>query len=168
MKINITDYLITMKVFNSTTTSESKNYLILIDALRETSKRLSRENTKYQWGHMGQCNAGQLIQTITGMSSFEIAESAQFKLDEWSEHANDYCSEYGCRVEDIFQEVEKIGMTHHDIVMLENLSDRSVLENLKGGFRHLKKNVKEDVVSYMESFADLLEKKQRFSQTATT
>ena len=59
-------------------------------------------------------------------------------------------------------------MTHHDIVMLENLSDRSVLENLKGGFRHLKKNVKEDVVSYMESFADLLEKKQRFSQTATT
>ena len=59
-----------MKVFNSTTTSESKNYLILIDALRETSKRLSRENAKYQWGHMGQCNAGQLIQTITGMSSF--------------------------------------------------------------------------------------------------
>ena len=50
------------------------------------SHRLSQEDVDYQWGHMGQCNAGHLIQTITGMSSYEIVESIDFHMDEWSEH----------------------------------------------------------------------------------
>jgi hypothetical protein len=40
---------------------------------------------------------------------------------------------------------------------LENLSDRKILENLNGGFRHLQRNRREDVIEYMRSFADLLE-----------
>lgn len=130
----------------------------LIDALRETSSRLSNDNVDYQWGHMGQCNAGHLIQTITGMSSFEIVESIDFQLDEWSEHAIDYCSKTGCKVDDIFLTIEKYGMTHEDIVKLENLSDRKVLDNLVGGFRHLSRNNRLDVIDYMNSFANLLEK----------
>ena len=49
-------------------------------------------------------------------------------------------------------------MTHEDIVNLENLSDRKVLDNLEGGFRYLERNNRIDVVDYMNSFADLLEK----------
>ena len=142
----------------STTINKNKSFITLIDALRTTSKKLSQENVQYQWGHMGQCNAGHLIQTITGMSSFEIAGAADFELDQWSEHAHDYCSDSGCKVEEIFHQLQKIGMTHQDVVMLENLSDRKVLENLEGGFRYLRKNLKADVISYMESYADLLEK----------
>ncbi len=93
------------------------------------------------------------------MSSFELVESIDFNMDEWSEHATDYCSKSGCKVDDIFQAVEKLGMTHHDIIRLENLSDRKVLENLEGGYRPLQKNQKDDVISYMESYADLLERK---------
>ena len=144
---------------NSHSTSSSKNHHFLIQALRTTSCRLEDENVKYQWGHMGQCNAGHLIQTLTGMSSFEIVESVDFKLDEWSEHAFDYCSKTGCKVDDIFITIEKHGMSHKDIVNLENLTDRDVLENLDGGFRYLERNNKEDVVAYMRSFADLLENK---------
>lgn len=129
----------------------------LIDALRQTSKRLSNEDVKYQWGHMGQCNAGHLIQTLTGMSSFEIVESIGFELDEWSEHAIDYCSKTGCKVDDIFLSIEKHGMSHEDIVKLENLSDRNVLNNLEGGFRHLARNNRVDVIEYMNSYANLLE-----------
>jgi hypothetical protein len=129
----------------------------LIDALRITSKRLENEDVQYQWGHMGQCNAGHLIQTLTGMSSFEIVESVDFQLDEWSEHAVDYCSCTGNKVDDIFLSIEKQGLTHSDIVKLENLSDRKVLENLDGGFRYLERNRREHVVEYMRSFADLLE-----------
>jgi hypothetical protein len=106
---------------------------------------------------MGQCNAGHLIQTLTGMSSFEIVESIDFQLDEWSEHATDYCSNTGCKVDDIFLTIEKHGMSHEDIVKLENLSDRKVLDNLDGGFRHLERNNRYDVIDYMKSFADLLE-----------
>ena len=109
---------------------------------------------------MGQCNAGHLIQTLTGMSSFEIVESIDFQLDEWSEHATDYCSKTGCKVDDIFLTIEQHGMTHEDIVKLENLSDRKVLDNLTGGFRHLERNNRNDVIDYMNSFADLLEKSE--------
>ena len=142
----------------SHTTNKDKTKRFLIDALRQTSNRLLDDQVEYQWGHMGQCNAGHLIQTLTGLSSFEIVESIDFQLDEWSEHAIDYCSNTGCKVDDIFLTIEKHGMTHEDIVKLENLSDRKVLNNLDGGFRHLERNNRNDVIDYMNSFADLLEK----------
>ena len=49
-------------------------------------------------------------------------------------------------------------MSHSDIVKLENLSDKRILQNLNGGFRYLRRNVKQDVIEYMRSFADLIEK----------
>ena len=147
-----------MRSRNSHTTNKEKTKRFLIDALRQTSNRLLDDQVEYQWGHMGQCNAGHLIQTLTGLSSFEIVKSIDFQLDEWSEHAIDYCSNTGCKVDDIFLTIEKHGMTHEDIVKLENLSDRKVLNNLDGGFRHLERNNRNDVIDYMNSFADLLEK----------
>ena len=147
-----------MRTNNSFSTNSDHSKRFLINALRETSRRLLDDSVEYQWGHMGQCNAGHLIQTITGMSSYEIVKSIDFQLNEWSEHATDYCSKTGCKVDDIFLTIEKHGMTHADIVKLENLSDRKVLDNLEGGFRHLKRNNRLDVMEYMNSFADLLEK----------
>ena len=149
-----------MTIHLSETRNDSKNYRTLIDALRSTSKRLSQEGVEYQWGHMGQCNAGHLIQTVTGMDSFEIVQSVDFQLDEWSEHATDYCSCTGSKVDDIFLTMERYGMSHSDIVKLENLSDKAILDNLNGGFRYLRRNVREDVIEYMRSFADLLESAQ--------
>ncbi|MDC1309834.1 hypothetical protein [Candidatus Seribacter sulfatis] len=146
-----------MKNTRTHTINKSFTNRFLIDALRETSKRLDQEDVQYQWGHMGQCNAGHLIQTLTGMSSLEIVESVDFQLDEWSEHAIDYCSCTGNKVDDIFLFIEKHGLSHSDIVQLENLSDRKVLGNLNGGFRYLERNRREHVVEYMLSFADLLE-----------
>ena len=147
-----------MRSRNSHTSNKDKTKRFLIDALRQTSNRLLDDQVEYQWGHMGQCNAGHLIQTLTGLSSFEIVKSIDFQLDEWSEHAIDYCSNTGCKVDDIFLTIEKHGMTHEDIVKLENLSDRKVLNNLDGGFRHLERNNRNHVIDYMNSFADLLEK----------
>lgn len=146
---------------NSFSINQDNSKKFLIDALRETTKRLSDKDVEYQWGHMGQCNAGHLIQTITGMTSFEIVESIDFQLDEWSEHAVDYCSKTGCKVDDIFLTIEQHGMTHQDIVKLENLSDRKILDNLDGGFRHLERNNRTDVIDYMNSYADLLENKEQ-------
>jgi hypothetical protein len=39
------------------------------------------------------------------------------------------------------------------------LTDREVLNHLPGGFRWLKRNVREDVIIYFEAFANLLEEK---------
>ena len=146
-----------MRHTDTQTFDPSTSRSFLVDALRATSERLEKEDTKYQWGHMGQCNAGHLIQTVTGMDSFEIVQSVDFQLDEWSEHATDYCSCTGSKVDDIFLTMERYGMSHSDIVKLENLSDKAILDNLSGGFRYLRRNIREDVIEYMRSFADLLE-----------
>ena len=61
-------------------------------------------------------------------------------------------------MEDLFRAIESHGMPHSDIVHLENLSDKKVLDNLEGGFRYLRRNFKEDIVDYMRSFDDLIEK----------
>ena len=156
--MGFTDYLMLMNNSDTYSINSQNTKLVLIDALRQTSDRLEQPDVEYQWGHMGRCNAGHLIQTLTGMSSFEIVESIDFELDEWSEHAVDYCSKTGCKVDDIFITIERYGVTHEDIVKLEYLSDRRVLDNLDGGFRYLQRNDRQDVVAYMRSYADLLEK----------
>lgn len=53
----------------------------------------------------------------------------------------------------------EIGLTPTDIHHLEYLSDKSVLKNLPGGFRWLRRNRREDAVAYFEAFADSLENK---------
>ena len=51
------------------------------------------------------------------------------------------------------------GLTPTDIHNIEYLQDRDVLDRLPGGFRWLKRNQRDDVVAYFETFATLLEDK---------
>jgi hypothetical protein len=135
----------------------TKNKLELITALRETVNRLS-QGAKYEWGHMGRCNCGHLLQTITTMSDYEIAQSIDFELAEWSEYAQDYCPGSGHKVEDLFTTLQNVGFTREDVIHLENLSDTRVLNRLEGGRRYLRRNQVEDVTLYMVTLADMLEK----------
>ena len=59
----------------------------------------------------------------------------------------------------LISKLQGIGLTPSDIHNLEYLDNREVLEHLPGGFRWLKKNTREDVILYFETFADLLEEK---------
>ncbi len=76
---------------------------------------------------------------------------------EWTEIAEEYCGISNAPAYLLVSELEKLGLTPTDIHNLEYLEDRKVLEQLPGGFRWLKKNVREDVVVYFETFAMLLE-----------
>ncbi len=53
-----------------------------------------------------------------------------------------------------------LGLTPADIHNIEYLQDKEVLNALPGGFRWLKRNVREDVIVYFETFANVLEEKQ--------
>jgi hypothetical protein len=55
--------------------------------------------------------------------------------------------------------LQKIGLTPSDIHCIEYLQDKQVLDRLPGGFRWLKRNVREDVILYMETMAEMLEEK---------
>ena len=73
----------------------------LIRALKSTAKALDNGH-QYEWGHMGRCNVGCLVQNLTGKSDVEIAKTVDFELDEWSEYANDYCNRTNTKFDDLF------------------------------------------------------------------
>ncbi len=128
----------------------------LIEALREAAGRL-REGATYAWGNHGACNCGHLLQVITPLSRQEIMSYAQTGIGEWTELAEDYCGVTNAPVDLLLSKLSEVGLTPSDVHHLEYLDNREVLENLPGGFRWLKKNERQDVITYFETFADMLE-----------
>lgn len=131
---------------------------ILVDALRETANRLKNGAT-YAWGNHGACNCGNLLQVITPLSRQDIMGFAQTGIGEWTELSVEFCETSNAPVDLLVSKLQAIGLTPSDIHNLEYLDNREVLEHLPGGFRWMEKNVREDVILYFETFADLLEEK---------
>lgn len=130
----------------------------LIRALRETARRLEN-GADYAWGHHGACNCGNLLQVITRLSKEEIIRFARTGFGEWTELAEDYCGVANTPVDLLISELQNLGLTPTDIHNLEYLQDKSVLEKLPSGFRWLRRNVREEVIVYFQTFANVLEEK---------
>lgn len=130
----------------------------LIDALRNTADKL-RQGADYAWGNHGACNCGNLLQSITTLTKKEILQHAHTGIGEWTELAVEYCGETNAPVSLLIHKLEGVGLTPTDIHNIEYLEDQQVLKALPGGFRWLKKNLREDVILYFETFAWLLEDK---------
>lgn len=128
----------------------------LIAALRTTATRL-KNGAPYAWGNHGACNCGNLLQVITDLSKEEILTYAHSGIGEWTELAEDYCGVTNAPVSLLLKKLQDAGLTPTDIHHLEYLDDRQVLNALPGGFRWLKRNQREDVILYFETFARLLE-----------
>lgn len=130
--------------------------ILLVEALRETAARL-RNGAHYAWGNHGACNCGNLTQVVTKLSKEEILAYAHTGIGEWTELAEDYCGITNAPAGLLITKLQEIGLTPSDIHNLEYLEDKAVLQRLPGGFRWLQRNVREDVIVYFETFADLLE-----------
>lgn len=133
----------------------AKHHPNLISALRETACRLE-SGARYEWGHMGRCNCGHLVQSLTEMTDVEIVKSIDFEVSEWSEHAQDYCEGTTRKVDELFDTLEQVGFSRQDVMNLEYLSDQDVLRRLDPEKRYLKKNQAADVSLYMRTLADKL------------
>ncbi len=130
--------------------------LPLIEALRMTAQRLQK-GAPYAWGNHGTCNCGNLLQVVTQLSDKEILTYAQTGIGEWTELAEDFCHVTNAPVNLLLSKLQNLGLTPTDIHNLEYLEDKTVLAALPGGFRWLKRNVRNDVIVYFETFAQLLE-----------
>ena len=128
----------------------------LINALRKTANNL-KKGAPYQWGHMGGCNCGNLAQELTKLSKDEIHRYAMQRYGDWNEQVEDYCSTSQMPIDLLISEMLGAGLTLEDLKHLERLDDREILAQLPPEKRHLKHNVREDVVCYMNTWADLLE-----------
>jgi hypothetical protein len=130
----------------------------LIEALRETAKRL-KDGVHYAWGNHGSCNCGNLLQVVTQLESKEILQYSRTGTGEWTELAIDFCPVSEAPVDLLINKLQHIGLTPSDIHCIEYLEDKNVLNQLPGGFRWLRRNVREDVIVYMETMANMLEEK---------
>ncbi|QOI97821.1 MAG: hypothetical protein HRU69_10125 [Flammeovirgaceae bacterium] len=128
----------------------------VIDILRKTAEAL-RKSTAYQWGHMGLCNCGFLAQQITRLRKDEIHRMAMQRHGDWTEQLNDYCPASGLPMDELIATVLKFGFDIDDLKHLERLSGPSVKRNLPNARRNLSFNVKDDVICYLEAWADQLE-----------
>lgn len=136
----------------------------LPNLLRTTATRLE-EGAQYEWGHMGRCNCGHLVQTLTSLDSRQIAEKVNHQLDEWTEHAQTYCQQTGSPVDEIFEELAKVGFSHKDVMALEHLNDSRVLKHLGNKGVKLRRNQRQDVSLYMRTLAEVIEKEKELVST---
>ena len=136
----------------------AKATIELINALRETASRL-RSGAHYAWGHHGACNCGNLVQVVTRFTEGEILRYAHTGIGEWTEMTEEFCPVTNAPLTLVITKLEEIGLTPSDIHHIEYLSDKTVLKNLPGSFRWLKRNKREDAIEYFEAFANLLEDK---------
>ncbi|HTE26775.1 hypothetical protein [Flavitalea sp.] len=131
---------------------------ILVGGLRTAANNL-RSGAFYAWGHHGACNCGHLLQVVTRLSKEEIQSYAHTGYGEWTEIVEESCAVTGIPLGLLITELRSMGLTNIDIHNLEYLEDSAVLNNLPGGFRWLKRNQREDVIVYFETYANMLEEK---------
>ena len=134
--------------------------LKIIDALRKTANQL-QNGSRYEWGHMGSCNCGNLAQTVTTFSRAEIQKYALEKRGDWNEQLIDYCPTSGFPMDLIIEKMIDFGFSKQDLRHLEWLSDTEIVaEVLKdNNISHLSRNSKSDTILYMKTWANLLEDK---------
>jgi hypothetical protein len=105
---------------------------------------------------MDRCNCGHLVQTLMDMTDIEIVQSVDYQLDEWTEHAKDYCAGSRAKVQDLFDTLKNFGLSPDDMRHLEHLSDKWILNRI-GRKGPLRRNAVGDVTLNMTAMAGVLE-----------
>lgn len=127
----------------------------VIGALRKTAANL-REQSSYQWGHMGACNCGNLAQVLTPFTKSEIHKWALASREgDWNDMLDAYCTDTNLPIDMVISAMLNEGFSTSDLKNLEYLSDHKVLK--KCNVLYLNKNVKDDVILYLEAWASILE-----------
>jgi len=151
----------------------------LVVALRETAARLRSPDATYRWSHFGHCNCGHLAQTMTGLSAAAVYRAAFQGAGDWGQQAAvalddlDWgdrpgidegafepevlrCGATGRPLDAIFAQMTAFGLDRRDFDALEDLSDGEVLRRMGKSTTGLERNVRANVVAYLEAWADLV------------
>lgn len=129
----------------------------LITALKRTAQNL-RQGAKYQWGHMGQCNCGNLAQELIQLTEAEIhAHALMTREGDWSEQTAAYCADSSLPMDMMLTKMLDYGLTQNDLQHLEKLNAPEVLALMPAHCKYPRHNVREDTILYLETWAKQLE-----------
>jgi hypothetical protein len=131
--------------------------LELIDALRNTAKRIGASKSNYDWKNIGACNCGNLVQILTGQDKKQIHQDGIQKHGDWEMLVYLYKEDSNFEIDKTIKRLLNTGLSLQDIVNLENLSDQRIIERTPGDRKYMKRDKREDVIQYLETWADMLE-----------
>jgi hypothetical protein len=131
--------------------------LELADALRRTAKRIGAARTNYDWKNIGACNCGNLVQIVTGQEKREIHMSGIQKHGDWEMLVYLFKENSKYEIDKTIKKLVDFGFALEDIVNLENLSCPVILGRLPEDKKYLKRDRREDVILYLETWAEMIE-----------
>lgn len=129
----------------------------IIQALRNTAKRINQIKGAYNWKHLGTCNCGNLVQELTGQNAKQIHLEGIKKHGDWEMLVYLYNEESTYQIDQTIKSLLDLGFTLEDIVQLENLSNQEIINNISFLKQNLKRDNKQDVILYLETWANMLE-----------
>ena len=124
--------------------------------VRLTAKRV-REGADYRWTNQGRCNCGHLAQTLTGLDGGQIHRIALHSEGEWVDHVEEFCEVSNKPVSKLIQEMLSFGLGIDELHALERLNLDIVVRHLPDGRRSLNYRLREDLLIYLETWADVIE-----------
>ncbi len=135
----------------------AKASIELSAALRKAARNLA-QGKPYQWGHMGSCNCGHLAQVLLNMDKAAIHQTAMEKPGDWSEQAKAFCNTSGMEMDQLIFGLFEKGLSTDDIMNLEYLKDPNLLALIPHEKLPLKHNKREDVILYLDTWAEAMER----------
>ena len=125
------------------------------------SKHLRETILGFQTEHLisgqGRCNLGHLLQTVTGKVGAEIHRIALGSEGDWREHADAYCPNSGLPIDELIGSVLQFGVRLDDLADFERLASPRVLRWLPANKRNLDYRLRDDVILYLTTWADLVD-----------
>lgn len=129
---------------------------LLSNAIRKAALNL-QNNKPYEWGHMGNCNCGHVVQTLLNISKSDIHRYAMEKNGDWNEQLNDYCPTSGLLMDKLIWNLLQTGLEMEDIMDLEYLKNPQIVEKIDNSLKPLINNKREHVIAYLNTWADMME-----------
>ncbi|MFN3402856.1 MAG: hypothetical protein ACK40G_02100 [Cytophagaceae bacterium] len=129
--------------------------LKLIEALRSAAKQIGNKSN-YNWKDIGSCNCGNVAQILTGYDKKEITKFGIKKHGDWDMLSRLYRKDSGYEIDQVIFLMLDAGMILDDFTHLENLSDKRVLNRI-GENVYMKRDRREDVILYLNTWAQMLE-----------
>ncbi len=112
--------------------------LKLISSLQDAIKALENDSIEYDWWKTKSCNCGVVTQAITGLSAAAVDHSLGVLLKHnpdlkngdvsWSTFVKEFCPITGEPVVSIFKKLHEAGLTREEILNLEYLKDKKILD----------------------------------------
>ncbi len=154
----------------------------LIEALESAADSLD-QGERYEWGHVGRCAVGHVVQRLASMTDREIFAAFERTVGQWREHAaeffdaavgdeplvateslRDWCATAGTPLTEIYRLFHAAGVDATAIGHMEFLSDPRVLAEIPPPKRwKLRRSDPHDAALYLRTYARVLRAERKSS-----